>query len=517
MMISLSRNDKATILSATAALLLLVSSGCFSPATTKDWAEVFEKAKKAEPAPKGTPKFDIVGQSLGESQEVSLTTGELATRVSELATAHRTVAASRWIQRHPEAALEWLRSGSASQNGQAMSLLAEVHDRQCSSSGPPQNWTTLDAARKRNPVPYQTYLEARNRFKNSLTQGQIDNALNQHLLKLAVDCESQLLEIDAWQLQGTAQLLNDKPREAAAAFEKAVAAALQVSTYQSAYLLLLLSDSQRRAGDPALAAATWQRAVVVASQLLASDHPIHDPVLWERLGYQRPVESPWPNDVVKKLQLMEPLPGTEVSGVDLNATASDAGADPSVAETAVWNAIGIWYLDRTHGQAALVSFKRAEASSRDEDARTWLRIRQARSLIQLQQDGAATAILVRIAGQKTTPPARAALGLLGSLRLKSGQVQQGLGLLRKSVETVDGLEWPERADAEADLGLAYLMMGDVQQGLQRLHAAQERFESEGNWESLTLALANEAAFFEETKKKKEAAAIRFRLESLERS
>lgn len=513
---SLVRTFSAKSLAVALALALpTFVAGCFSSIPKQDWAAAFDREKKTDSdAKKGTPKFDVVGQSLGEGQEVSIPTNDLAKRVSELTAAGRKIAAARWIQRHPEATLEWLRTGSAATKDPALSLAAEVHDRQCSAPGAAHTWASLDTARRANPEPYKAYLEARNRFKNSLTQGQVSHALNQELLKLAGACDSKMLEIDAWQLQGTAQLLNEKPSEAAEALSQAAELAMPLSPYQGAYLLLLLSDAQRRAEQYDQAAETWQQAVLTASQMLAAENPVHDPVLWEKLGYQRPVDRAWPEDAVRMLQHLETLPSVDpLSG----GQAADAAADAREAETAVWNAIGVWYLERSHGQAALVSFKRAEASAADEETRTWLRIRQARSLIQLQQDGAATALLVKAATKKDSTTARAALGLLGSLRLKSGQVQQGLGLLRKSVEQADGVEWSERADAEVDLSLAYLMIGAEQEGIKRLHAAQERFEREGNWESLTLALANEAAYLEETKQNKEAAAVRRRLDELERS
>lgn len=522
MLIRLAMNFRNAGFSAAAAAALLPAlSGCFSSTPKQDWANLIEKSK-TEAGKKGTPKFDVVGQSLGEGQEVSLTSEELLARVQASVSEGRMVAAARWIERHPETALEWLRSGTsgdgmkAAKDDAVAGLMAQVHDRQCTTPGP-QSWTSLLTARGQDPESYQAYLDARNRFKNALAQGQVDQAHRQELSKLAAVCNSQMLEIDALQLQATAHLLNDKPKEAAAGFSKAAAIAAPISPYQTAYLLLLLSDAQRRAGDPATAAATWERAVVTASQLLAAEYPVHDPVLWEKLGYQRPVESPWPGDVVAMLQHLEPLPGMDAGDELPEAKAAGAGADPNEAEISIWNAIGVWYLDRGHAQASLVSFKRAESSAKHDVVKNWLRLRQARSLVQLQQEGAATAILVRAAGEKTTPVARAAMGMLGSLRLKSGQVPQGYALLRKSVEKADGIDWPERADAEVDLGLACLMMGDEKQGLQRLHAAQELFERQGNWESLTLALSNEAAYLDETKQKKEAAAVRARLASLEGS
>jgi len=227
-------------------------------------------------------------------------------------------------------------------------------------------------------------------------------------------------------------------------------------------------------------------------------------VLWERLAYARPVSVAWPETLLQKLQAIDPLQHSHSQG------------NPLAGEPQLWNCIGRWYLDRGHHQAALVAFKRAEAGVSDSVTKQFLRFRQARALVLLDQTGPATAILVSMANDSRSPCARPALALLGSMRLQAGQATQGLHLLKKAVEPEDALEWLERADAEADLALALLMVGDEASGLQRLHRAQQRFEQQDAFESLTLSLFNEANYLAEQKKKSEAEILRQRLQSLER-
>jgi hypothetical protein len=270
---------------------------------------------------------------------------------------------------------------------------------------------------------------------------------------------------------------------------------------------MLLGDARRRAGDAPGAVSTWLRAVATASQAGAGFRPACDPVLWERLSYLRPVEAPWPAEAVQGLAAMDMLPDVAAFG--------PGGVNQAAAEALIWNVFGTWYLDRDQPQAALVAFKRAESATTSEFARQVLRFRQARALARLGQTGPATAVLVAQARDPNPQVARPALALLGSMRLKTGQTQQGLALLRKAIETDEALQWPERAQAEADLGLAYLMTGNDGRGLERLHQAQGRFDASGDVDSLAMSLENEAAYLDETKRAGDAAAIRERVKDLE--
>jgi hypothetical protein len=60
------------------------------------------------------------------------------------------------------------------------------------------------------------------------------------------------------------------------------------------------------------------------------------------------------------------------------------------------------------------------------------------------------------------------------------------------------------------------MFKDEPQGMHWLHQAQQRFEGRRDFESLALALLNEANYLTHAKKKTEAAAIHDRLMAMER-
>ena len=53
--------------------------------------------------------------------------------------------------------------------------------------------------------------------------------------------------------------------------------------------------------------------------------------------------------------------------------------------------------------------------------------------------------------------------------------------------------WFGHTEAEADLGLAYLLCGQENSGLNWLHNAQQGFQSAGQTDQLVQCLENEAA------------------------
>jgi tetratricopeptide (TPR) repeat protein len=496
-----------------AATLVVVLAGCFSKSPT-DWGGLFDKPTDEGKQLRGRTKLDVVARNLGNSQEVSLEPPTLAGRIGQLLKEKKPALAATWVRRHPDASLELLRALDEKMPADVLRLAAEQHDRQTLAAGRP-GWTDVVRSWQTGAEPMKNYATRRHLFHERIADGLTDRALDLDLVGAADAAGSAVLSIDARQLHGTALMLAERPAEAAAVLADAIGIAADVSPYQAAYLLLLQSDAQRRAGDGPGAMQTWQQAVLAATRLCDVEPPVLDPVLWERLSYLRPVSAPWPADVIGRLATREPLAGLASVGGGA-ATASDEGADPARSETVVWHSIGRWYLDRGHAQAALVSFKRAESAATADETRHWLRFRQAKALTVLGQTGPATAILLGLVVRKPPAIEAPASALLGSLYVHRGQTQRGLQLLKKAVDRNDGVTWKERTEAEADLGLAHLTLGDAVVGLDYLHRAQEAFELEGELESLAAALENELRFLEHTGARKEAGAVRARLGELQK-
>src|SRR5262249_45359400 len=88
-----------------------------------------------------------------------------------------------------------------------------------------------------------------------------------------------------------------------------------------------------------------------------------------------------------------------------------------------------------------------------------------------------------------------ALATIGACKLADGHAQQALAFLRKALDGSSD-DFLGRADAEADLGLAMLSLGDESGGLAQLHSAREKWLEMR--ESLLLCLDNEIRYLEKT-------------------
>ncbi|MGA2258835.1 MAG: hypothetical protein ABSG53_29560, partial [Thermoguttaceae bacterium] len=419
--------------------------------------------------------------------------------------------ARRLVQQFPDMALAVLRDPKAvNASPDTLAAIADAHDRQCHRGDGPA-WGAVARDRAAQPSRYADFDEKRRQFMIYVQNGHVKEAQRPGLAP--PNCvPGNVLAIDILNLNGIALVLDNRPREATVAFQKALQAAGNGQPYEAVNLMLLLSDAQRRAGDSGAAERTWLAAADLAAELATSPTPLIDPILLERAAYLRPVNASWPrlaqqrlSDLSGRLGIVFLAPVSQISMAP-RANLSD--------EASLWTVIGHARLARGESQAALVALKRAESMTSNPLAAGRLQIAETRALVRLGQSSAAAGMLIGLAGQSDPQIARPALALLGTLKLSQGAVQQGFNLLHAAVEEDAALVWPGRAQAEADLGLAYLMMGDEAAGLRWLHGAQQTFESAGQREELAQSLENEAAYLEQAKKSDLAQAVRKRLEGL---
>jgi len=495
-----------------ALMLSLATAGCSG--ITGLWSKRPETPKNG-PASSGTKiKIGGDGFDLGDIEQSSITPQHFVGHVEEMLTAKRRPAAGRWIQRYPDVALAVLREMPEVEAAtETLVVIAEAHDRQCSRCATNAGWSSVVLDRASHPQRYVEYETKRGQFMDHLQNGRVEQALALQL-PAATKGLGDVLAIDAWRLQGIGLLLAERPKEAADAFQQALQTAGNARPYETANLLLLLSDALRRGGDVQGNQNCWQSAVQLACDLVRAPIPVTDAVFWERAAYVRPVHCPWPQPVLEGLAEanvrfgITPAPREAIM---LTSTAASAQTE----EAPIWISIGHWRLAREESQAALVALKRAEVTTTDPFAAARLHLAEAKALVRLGQQPAATAMLIHAASSNDPRMARPATALLGTIKLQEGSIQPGFNLLHRAVEEDPGFTWPERADAEADLGLAYLLMGDEEHGLQWLHVAQQEFEATAQQESLLQCLENELAWLEQGKKKELAAAVRKRLESLQ--
>ena len=506
-----------------AAIALLVPGGCSVLHSEPQSAKRSGRSEGDGPTT-GPRQVRLGGDAmvLGEADEPALRPQQLVDEVARLLDEERPVSAARFVERYPDVAWELLRGTTAREaRSETLQFIAAAHDRQCTPGGPSSGWAALLADRAANPDRYAGYDARRRQFLDHLHGGRVKEALAQDVASIPKGSPGKLLAIDGLHLSGLALLVDERPAEAAAALERAARLARDEHPYQAVRLMLLLSEARRRSGDNRAALECWQSAAEGAAELALADRPVADPILWERISYLRPVDADWSGVVRGSLgrvagALGMPAPGGEGGRVLPASTASAARAGRARGEMLVWTCIGQWRLGRGQAQSALVALKRAEAAAGDPQEVGRLRLAQAQALLALDQPAAARAILVQMAGDAEPSVSRAATALLGTLMLQEGSTVQGYNLLRRAVEEDTASDWPERPQAEADLGLAYLLLGDEEAGLRWLHAAQQKLQAAGDHDQLARSLENELRYFEQQKRKREAREIRERLESLQR-
>lgn len=423
-----------------------------------------------------------------------------------------------WVQRYPEVALELLRASALeSPEDPTLAVVAAGYD-ELTGGGKPSSttlgWSELLKNRQSGMRAHQPYADARKEMLRLLEEGELEGAGRIPLVELAESLEPPL-KIDARRLQATAHFLAGRTDEAIRSLEVGVELARKHDPREGAELSLWLSDAYRRGERHAEATQAWQRAVLAGGELLAGRQAVRDPNFWDRASFLRPVDQTWPAAVEPHLWSASRLSQSQGPAHQQVPTGEvPLAVDPRQADVAVWTCIGQWRLERGEADAALAALKKAESMSNDRYLGDQVRLSQARAMYQLEQIGAATAILVGLSQSETEAVARASTALLGSIKLQTGHSALGLRMLKRALDA--DIEWPGRAEAEADLGLAWLMAGDEAQGLRWLQTARRRFESAGDYESLARTLYNEREYWKSTKQQKKASEPAEQLAALEK-
>ncbi len=449
-----------------------------------------------------TVKLDGHALMLGQEDQLALTTDQFRQQASDALQANQRRSLTQLVRRYPDIALQTLRDSlSSAAPDKTLDAIATEFDALWSNSPSNNGWVAAFAVKVNAPKKYEAAIKARRELVTALADGGLPERRAVLPSTLPKDAPTPW-QVDAWHLTGIVTLLEEHPADAAKAFQQATRLATASQPFEAAASSLLLSEAARRAGDAKAAVSAWQFSVSQAASLLKRYPPIHDPAFWERAAYIRPNGAAWPAELHPAC--VESLSHTHLSDLSKSADAYDATA-------LLWACIGLARLDRDEPQTALVAFKKSEsfvASSLDRDR---LQLAEAKTFVRLGQAAAATALLARLSQHESPSISRPALAMLGTMKLQANQATVGLSLLRKALETEPLTNWPGRSEAEADLGLAYLMTGDEPRGLKLLHSAQQQFESADQLELLLTSLQNEAAHHTSRGNKREAASVNERL------
>jgi len=449
------------------------------PAGKTDDAQVAPQSKNAGTAQadanvKSGPrevKVQLCGGRVGAADLTNKTdAAEFQKRVQKVVAEGHTAVVFKAVKRHPDAALELLRGASREQAAQPEIIaIGDAYDRLEGGN----LWHAWLAARVAEPARFAAYDVSTAQAQRLIAEGQFAEAakldwsapLKPFLaLREKGSGGEPIACAESARLRGTALLLNAQYKEALETFDGAMTFAGEIPAL-SAELQLLKCEASRRAGLTVDAQKAWSAAAEAAAKL-------NDPWFWHHVLELRPANAPWPESLTRACQTEE-------------CTAP------------VWALVGECHLERQESQAALLAFKQADSEALDPATQGRARIGQARSLVGLNQRGAAVTLLGAQARSTEPTVALQAKAMLGVLMVEEGRVPQGAAFLKEAVETSGSTNWPGYSQAAADLGLAYLLSGDETNGLPWLHRAQARFETEKDFESLAQSLVNEAHYLKE--------------------
>lgn len=448
------------------AALLVLLGGCASEST---W-----NMEGAQPQP--APLVDVSGQAqlLGESS-AALSPAQLLERLDADLVLRREDEARDRITRYPDVVQAALRghalTPSPTRPSASLLFAAKVHAEQ--GGGP---WPTFLAARLRQPEPYVSFAAER----ATLLSAPADE--ERELSVPASARRDLLLELEALRVQAERARRAGERARAAALLERARERARQQALYMAAGFALDVADL--RLADEARAIPAWTRAAELGLALFAGPAAPADPAWWSRLLELRREGAAWPAGAAAALA-PQAWPA---------APAGEARREPT--DALVWTLIGRWRAVRKEHKQALLALREAQERTRASWARAHLQLLQARALLALEQPAPASALLMGLADSREPGASQASVALLGTLRLRNGQLRRGFGLLRQAVEEGTVAVWPYQAEAEADLGLAYLAMGNEERGLHYLHVAQRRFQREGQLPALRHCLKNELRYLD---------------------
>ena len=451
--------------------------------------------------PAKTIRFDGREVVLGTADIAGVDPEEFCTRLSDLLTQEKHYSAGELISRHSDVAQQvlWQRWTNTT-DAEFVRFTANVLSKGAALDG---SWNGLLAASKQRPLAAEAYHQARDQFVQKLKAEDPSGDEAEKLRAAAEQLKHPLAMMDALNLLAVRELVAGRGVWAEALFLQAADLAEQHhDAARAADLWLMLSTTATRSEKMPAAKEAWNKAVQKRMQhCAASDAPLNAR-FWIRAEQQRPPSLAWPDEITQTL-----LDDARSVGCSLTSQ--------SPAELVLWTAIGSGQYDQGEPQLALVYFKKAEGFASGDNI-MWLRIAQSKCLAALGQDHAA-ALLAGPAASQNPTIAAASAAAMGSAKLQAGTYQQGAQLLNKALNDSLNLDWPSRSNAEADLALAQLIIGETDKGLAALHATQANFQLEGDLTSLLQSLENELSILKLEGRTDDARKVEQRIREIEHS
>jgi tetratricopeptide (TPR) repeat protein len=456
--------------------------------------------------------MDTAGLDLPQTR---LTTEEFISKIEAALRMERPATARRWVLRFPDLAVDALRRfGSASISLTTLEFIAEAYDA-CRLSKPQSpGWRVLIREFGASSTRFSAFLHAQQTYHDHLINGYPQSASRVMLIETARDCFPGLLEAEGHRLTGLALMLGERPQEAADQFNKAATILRDLYPHEAAEAKLLASEAARRIEQERLSIESWQESLLLAAALHDRGTLRPASVLWERLANLAPAQAMWTGEIRAMLQsTAEKLVGLSwPKGESKNK--GDGFVDNDSHWVFIWTCIGSWRLERNEPQLALLAFARAQSQAPVGEWRERLRCLQAKALLWSGQRQAASGMLGSLALSPDPRTSAPALALRGTMELERGNVNEGSAILRRALSDPN-IDWPDRASAEADLGLVYLLQGNEAEGLMWLRAAEDRMAKSGRTGRLVQCLENQMRYWERAVRPERVSEIRERIRRLE--
>lgn len=441
---------------------------------------------------------------LGDSEVVSCTPWDLLERVkSEIASGRWSMARRTALHQSDTSRQALIQASSGDASLSNLRLLADTLDQVEQQS----TWTRLLDDRVQRAWVHDEFQSARQQTMAAMQNGNMTAALTLQLPEIAQRTGQSVLVAEAWRLVGIAHLISEAPDQAVLAWQQGLDQP-SLDLASTVDLMSLQAVALQRMGDDGRASQVWQQSMRTALELHFRNVEWTDFRFWKRSLEFGEMRVDWPVDVAERLGR---LCAHDLGPVFFDTNVVRAG---SQIDAAAWSYLGVAASRAELPQAALVAFKRGEIGVAPA-AQGWLRLAQARMLIQLGQDQAATTLLGTLATSPDPTLRQASQATLGSMKASNGSIEQGVALLEKSLASDEAMNWPGQANFRADLGLAYLMVGRAEQGLRHLHAAQEQFQASGDVVGLLQTLENESKYHEATEQTELATQVKHRARAIE--
>jgi len=452
--------------------------------------------------PATTIRFDGREVVLGSVDETQISDDEFSHEVSTLFNSERFYTASNRIARNPGVAEQVLWNQCSNPKNRP---LVQMIANQLSKSVPTTiAWNGLLDRFAAVPGETKLYLETRKRVVGSLKAGELSDSNAKELRNVAQQVDHPLVMIDTLRLLALAELVAGRNAWAQSLFLQASEIADQHGDLaRSSELWLMVATTANRSGELAAAKEAWHKAIEKRCAASNDSRRPLDHHFWVRAEAQRGTDVKWPSEISRAL-----LNSCKSIGCQLTRE--------SPVELVLWCAVASSQYDDRKPQLALVNYKKAESFA-SGDNMMWLRIAEGKCLASLGQTHAAAARLAEPATSSNPAIAAAATAAIGGAKLHSGVYQQAATLLAKAIASGPEETWCGRSQAEADFALAQLIIGDTDQGLESLHAAQKAFEQLGDTTSLLQSLENELQILEHENRMDDAKNVQTRILSIERA